>query len=158
MQGRVFSRPPTLSCMIAAQRSASYASRQPPAQAELTRNQIFIDILDIEPREWGNLPQQLMGKVNSTLVSKQLVEHVQQYEDLGPGEWRVVLRDQDWLGRILVQCDTSQQVLEIYQKMLGKSICMGGIRRTLDITSPANPFLHSGRLGLAQPESQPSGE
>ena len=70
-----------------------------------------------------------------------LTEVKEQHDDLKPYEWRVLLRDQDWMGKICVQCNSPQAVLGIYNKIHGSRICMGGTSKSIDVASPTDPYL-----------------
>ena len=147
LNGAVFACPEHLPAHIAARRINAYAGRLAPKLAAPILQQVFIEVLDLEPREYGNLPDQIMSRVGDCM-KKTDFKREDPGEDLLLGEWRVVLREQNWMGRISLSCSSPEEVKGIYTSVHGRSICMSGSRKTIDVSSPANPFLHDGTMGM----------
>ena len=80
-------------------------------------------------------------------ASTSLLEAHDETKTLEVGEWRRILREGRWVGRILLQCATVEDLRKIYNIVNGRGICVDGVARTLEVSSPTNVFLASSFVG-----------
>jgi hypothetical protein len=142
LKGQVFARPIALACQVQAMKNNSFISRLPSNVAALRRQQVHLEILDIGAGNHDTLPAAVMGRVAA--VSDVNFREIQDQEvDLEPAQWRPILRDGSWSGRILIQLASHEDTLRMYEKIHGTGICIDGVVRTIDISSPTNTLLAS---------------
>ena len=127
---------------LRALRRNAWISRLPGIQAALLRSQLVVQVLDLEAHNHAYLPGLLMSKF-SLAVGHGLDEIEDQHADLDPYQWRTILKDNVWTGRILLQCSTPEETRTIYNNLNGQRVCIDNNYKTTDISSPTNVFLSS---------------
>ena len=80
-----------------------------------------------------------------------LVEIQDPINALEAGHWRQTLRDGKWVGKILLQCSSIEGVHTLYNIANGRGVCVDGIVRTIEVTSPTDVYLAAGHTHLSQP-------
>jgi hypothetical protein len=145
LKGRMFARPHVLASHVAALRRNAWISHLPGAQAALLRNQVVIEVLDLEAENFEGLPGLLIEKIGLA-GGTSFIEIKDQFVDLAVHQWRIILRDDRWSGRIILQCENPEEVRTVYDRIHGISICIDGIHKTLDVSSQTDVLLSSGAL------------
>jgi hypothetical protein len=144
LKGRSFARPRALPSHVAAQRHNSWISHLPGERAALLRCQLIIEVLDLDAGNCVNLPGLIMDKIRDGLAEgNRLVEIKDQFVELTIHQWRMILRDDRWSGKILLQCANTEEVEKLYDCLHGTRICMCGLHKTIDISSPTDVLLSS---------------
>ena len=152
--GDFFARPKALPSHIDAKKLNSYIERQSQDKANLLKQQVTIEILDLDASCYQTLPPAIMGKVGGSM-GYCFTENKEIYDDLKTGQWRACVRDNAWTGRILIQCGSIGDVKRMYTLLHGVNICMDGGHKTLDVSSPTDVFLHNNN-GTAPPAASAS--
>ena len=140
MRGGFFARPRPLPSHIAALKPNSWISHQPVDRATLLNQQIIIEVLDLDSSYYSSLPGAIMNKISATLGTS-FTENVVQLDDLLVGQWRAIKRDDTWTGKILIQCSNTQDTHSMYTQIHGTNVCLDGVCKTLDVSSPTNIYL-----------------
>jgi hypothetical protein len=143
LKGRIFARPHALPSHVAARRHNSWIAHLPGAQAALMRHQVIIEVLDLDAENFDKLPGLIMDEIGLA-GGYSLVEIRDQFCDLAVHQWRTILRDNKWSGRILLQCVNPEEVRAMYDRLHGTNICMNGLYKSIDISSPTDVLLSSG--------------
>ena len=81
------------------------------------------------------------------------METEDQIKRLEEGEWRKDLRAGSWSGRCTLQLRNSSDVAMLSVFVDGRTICSGGIHRTIAVTSPCNALLANRSLRAAPANS-----
>ena len=150
LKGTIFARPKTLPSHMRAEKHNAYISRLPPNEASLLRLQAHIEILGIDGSNYDELPTKIMFKIAAE-TNTTLVETQDPIKALEVGEWRQVSRDGRWAGQILLQCRTTEDVHTLYDTVHGRGVCIDGVVRAIEVTSPTDVYLASRRVDLRQP-------
>jgi hypothetical protein len=161
MKGSQFATPGALPSHLAAQRRRTWIAHLPSGRASLLEQQLIIEVLDLEAKNYERLPDLIMDKIKGSVYGGRLLDKVEdQYDELGIHQWRAVFKDDAWSGKILLQCDSVAEVRSLYGLLQGTVICIGGLRKTIEISSPTDVSLPAGPLDVASNvprASQPQG-
>ena len=88
-----------------------------------------------------------MSKVGEAL-GVTFVENPDSCSELAVLEWRATLRDNNWCGKVLIQCASDQDVMTFHKDFHGFGVCIGGLVRSIDISSPSDTKLAAGHSKL----------
>ena len=69
-----------------------------------------------------------------------LQEATQEDEDLQAYQYRLTKPGGSWIGSVTLQLAALDEVGCLFSKVDGRSVCIDGIGRTLEVASPSNPF------------------
>ena len=152
--GAIFARPKALASHVAAERHNAFISRLPKNEAALLKLEAHIEVLGIDGSNHGDIPAKIMDKIAQETKTP-LTESQDFVGALGVGEWRKILKDDSWSGKILLQCRTTEDMYILYDNVHGRGLCIDGVIRTLEVTSRSDVFLASGRLAH-KPASAPA--
>ena len=154
-KGCPYGTPAELPDQVAAMRRRGWIARLPTAKAALLESQLLIEVLDLDARNHGGLPDYIMNNIGDQFGRGDVLCKVEdQYEDLAVHQWRAILRDDAWSGKILMQCDSIGSVRAMYAAFHGKSICIGGYIKTLEVSSPTDVAMRA-EVPLASASSAP---
>jgi hypothetical protein len=143
LSGAPFAKPKALASHVAAQRCNSWIAKQPFERAALLRQQVILEVLNLDGSYYSEIPAALMYRVQQAIGVEQ-VEVTDQFCELAAQQWRSVLRDDKWSGKIKMQCNSQEQVKHVYDKVHGTRICLNGLFRTIDVSSPTDVLLSAG--------------
>ena len=152
LKGGFFARPKDLACHLHAERHNAYAARQGGELAALLALQVHIEVLGLDAGLYEDVAARVITKIAEE-TSTVLQESHDQDEPLKGGEWRKVLRNGGWTGKIILQCKCVDDMTSLYGIAHGRGVCVGGMQHAIHITSLSNAFLGSQALErqLARP-------
>ena len=153
LEGQIFAQPATLVEQVKAVRHQDWVNRQPATRATLLNLQAFITLLNIKGEIFNTLPNSIMDRVGEILGAV-LNEVTDQECDLREGEWRALVRDGSWTGRILLQCSVDGDLSKLFHSVHSRGVCIGGEHYTLEVSTPSNPLLSTTMFN--QSSSMPS--
>jgi hypothetical protein len=147
LKGQVYAQPKMLDEHLRTERRNAWISRQPVKAAALLNFQVTLEVLDLNVGDASPLPTPLMNVISSTtgIVFVEVKDHLR---ELAKGEWRLFIRDGKWAGKICIQCGSMEEATVVYSQVHGRTICLGGIHKTIDISSPTDIGLASGSRTL----------
>ena len=61
--------------------------------------------------------------------------------DMQVSQYKLFTREEQWTGKIAVQLSSLSDVKGLYAAVHGRTVCTGGLCRTLEVSSPAYPHL-----------------
>ena len=135
-----FALPVDLAANLRAEKLNAIIARAPEGQATLLKSQVNVEVLGIEGSVHENVPQVIIQEICRHLGNV-LTETEDQIKRLDPGEWRKDLRAGSWSGRLVIQLLDSEDIVKVFDLIEGRTICLGGIHRTIAVTCPCNPQL-----------------
>ena len=135
-----FALPVDLAANLRAEKFNAIIARAPEGQATLLKSQVNVEVLGIEGSVHENVPQVIIQEICRHLGNV-LTETEDQIKRLDPGEWRKDLRAGSWSGRLVIQLLDSEDIVKVFDLIEGRTICLGGIHRTIAVTCPCNPQL-----------------
>ena len=147
-----FARPADLAANLRAEKLTALAARLPDSQGTLLRTQINIEILGIEGSNYEHIPKIMLDEI-CKILNGSLTETVDQIKRLEEGEWRKDLRAGSWSGRCTIQLRNLNDGNTVFDHVDGRTICIGGILRTISVTSPCNAQLGNRSLRNASSSS-----
>jgi len=152
LKGTIFARPKVLPNHLRAERHNAFISRLPLSEASLLKLQVNIEVLGIDGSSHEELPKKIMNKIAAE-TNTSLLEVHDEIKSLEAGEWRQILREGRWVGRILLQCEATDDLHKVYNIVNGRGVCIDGVARTLEVSSPTNAFLASSLIRSAHPNA-----
>ena len=87
-----------------------------------------------------HLAHEIINCVNNEL-SINITQHTCTESDMPIASYQVHSRDDNWTGKISVQLSSLEDVKAIYAAVHGRGVCVNGILKTLEVSSPAIPHL-----------------